>query len=188
MIRMNTVLRFMKNSRLCAAFCAFALSAIGMILPPLAHAAPDAVSCATDPAHRALDFWLGDWTIAAPGAPADANSAVSTGLGECVVVEHWSGEVNHTGENIFGYSADDQSWHGFFADSKGHLHVFLNGTVASGVAQFTGPNRGPDGETVLNRITIRRIDADHVEQMWEKSSDGGKTWSRQFLLQYTRKH
>lgn len=187
MIRINTVPSFVTNSRLRLAFCALALTAIGMILPPPVHAAPDAPSCATDPAYRTLDFWLGDWTIAAPGAAADATSTVSADLGECVVVEHWNGEDNHIGENIFGYSADDQSWHGFFADSKGHVHVFLSGTVASGVAQFTGPNRGPDGATVLNRITVRRIDADHVEQKWEKSTDGGKTWSRQFLLQYARR-
>jgi hypothetical protein len=134
-----------------------------------------------------LDFWLGDWTIAAAGQPPDASSTVSAGLGQCVIAEHWQGERNHSGENLFAYSAGDQSWHGMFADNEGHAHVFLDGKVASGSAQFTGPSRGEQGEAVLNRITIRRVDPTHVEQLWEKSADNGKTWSRQFLLQYSRR-
>jgi hypothetical protein len=151
--------------------------------PPGARAAENG-PCAANPQSRALDFWLGDWTIAAPGG-GDASSHVTQDLDHCLVVERWQGG-EETGVNLFGYSADDGSWHGLFANNQGKIHAFLNGTVASGVAVFTGPNRGPDGTTIQNRITIRRIDANHAEQSWEKSSDGGKAWTTLFRLGYTR--
>lgn len=151
---------------------------------PGARAAENA-PCAASQQSRELDFWLGDWTIAAPGG-GDASSKVTPDLDHCLVVERWQGG-DETGVNLFGYSADDGGWHGLFANNQGKIHAFLNGTVASGVAVFTGPNRGPDGSTVQNRITVRRIDANHVEQSWEKSSDDGKTWTMLFRLGYTRK-
>jgi putative sterol carrier protein len=134
-----------------------------------------------------MDFWLGDWKIGVPNEGVNATSRVSLELGDCVVVERWDGGDGHKGENVFGYSADDKSWHGMFADSVGHVHVFVDGRVAADSAEFTGPSRGPHGEAVLNRITIRSAGQDHVQQVWAKSSDGGKTWTTVFHGEYTRK-
>ncbi|HTW81534.1 MAG TPA: hypothetical protein VME23_18455 [Terracidiphilus sp.] len=154
---------------------------------PQAFAAASAGPCVSNPDNRALDFWLGQWTIAAPGGSPSATSTVSLELDECVVVERWDGGRGHTGENLFAYSADDQSWHGMFADNEGRVHVFVDGKASPGLAFFNGPSRGPNGETILNRVTIRRIDANKVEQEWEKSSDGGRTWTIAFRGEYMRK-
>ena len=156
-------------------------------LLPRAMASPDAASCGASPANRALDFWLGNWTIAAPGGSQNATSTVTLELNKCLVVERWDGGRGHSGENFFAYSADDKSWHGLFADNAGRVHVFLNGKAAPGSAQFTGPNQAPKGETVLNRVTISRTDANHVEQLWQKSSDQGKTWTTVFRGEYQRR-
>lgn len=154
---------------------------------PRAFGSADSGGCARQPESRALDFWLGEWKIGVSNENVDAVSKVSLELGDCVVVERWDGGDGHVGENIFGYSADDKSWHGMFADSVGHVHVFVDGRVGPETAVFKGPSRGEHGEIVLNRITIRRIDHDHVQQMWSKSSDGGKTWTTVFDGKYTRK-
>lgn len=156
-------------------------------LPLRASGSSDKTPCASQPESRALDFWLGDWKIAVPNENTNAFSKVSLELGDCVVVERWDGGDGHVGENIFGYSADDKSWHGMFADSVGHVHVFLDGHVGPDAAVFRGTSRGEHGETVLNRITVRRIDRDHAQQTWAKSSDGGKTWITVFDGRYTRK-
>ena len=162
------------------------MMAAGFSFPPQALAAGDTGPCSAQPVNRAFDFWLGDWTIAAPGGSSNATSKVRLELNECLVVERWDGGHGHAGENLFGYSADDKSWHGLFADNEGRVHVFLNGKVGAGSAEFTGPSQAPGGEIVLNRVTIRRIAADHVEQLWEKSSDQGKTWTTVFRGEYTR--
>jgi hypothetical protein len=143
-------------------------------------------TCATNAETRQLDFWLGNWKIGGPGAGPSAKSNVSIELDQCMVVERWDGGRGHRGENIFGYSPEDQSWHGLFADNMGRVHVFVDGQVASGAAEFIGPSRGPNGEPVLNRVRIVRIGADTVNQTWEKSADNGATWKMEFRGEYSR--
>jgi hypothetical protein len=108
-------------------------------------------------------------------------------LDKCIIVETWDGGRGHTGENWFGYNADDKSWHGMFADNQGRVHVFVNGKVASGSAEFSGPSQGTDGQMIVNRVRIVRIGPDRAEQIWEKSSDHGATWTTEFRGEYSRK-
>jgi hypothetical protein len=150
-------------------------------------AGSDAGPC-TATENRELDYWLGDWVISAPGGTWSSTSKVRLSLDQCVVVENWDDGKDHKGENLFGYSADDKSWHGFFADNRGRVHVFVDGRVASGVAEFRGPSTGEDGQIVLNRVRIVRDTPDKAEQIWEKSTDSGKTWSTAFRGEYTRKN
>ena len=144
-------------------------------------------SCAAHPESQKLDYWLGNWAIVALGGAADASSQVSRSLDKCVVVENWKGEQNHFGENVFGYSAGDKSWKGFFADNRGHVHVFVDGHVSAGKAEFEGPSRSDKGEKELNRIRITRLSNNKVEQTWDKSTDNGAKWKRLFRLEYTRR-
>jgi hypothetical protein len=73
-----------------------------------------------------------------------------------------------------------------FADNEGRVHLF-EGKVAAGLADFRGSSRGRNGEAELHRITISRLSADRVEQVWEKSSDNGATWAKVFDGVYTRR-
>ncbi len=148
--------------------------------------AATASPCVSNPHNRELDFWVGSWSIGAPGSSGDAHSTVSLSLDKCLVVENWDGGRGHSGENVFGYSADDKSWYGLFADNEGRVHVFTSGKVSSGSAQFEGTSRGENGETVSNRVKIVRVNPDAVEQTWEKSNDNGSTWKLVFRGQYSR--
>lgn len=147
--------------------------------------ATESPRCATIAQSRQLDFWLGHWTIVGPDGKPNGTSRVHLALASCVIIESWSGGQGHEGENMFAYSQDDGIWHGMFADNEGRVHVFA-GTVNSGVAIFSGPSRGPNGENFLNRITIARAKSEGVMQLWEKSANGGATWSTEFRGKYTR--
>jgi hypothetical protein len=151
-----------------------------------AFAAADEGACSADPESRQMDFWVGDWTVTYPGMPGSAASKVDLVLDKCVIVESWDGGKGHRGENIFAYSSDDKNWHGMFADNQGRVHVF-EGKVAQGSAEFMGPSRGPKGEAVLNRVKVVRLNADKVQQSWEKSTDNGATWTMEFRGEYARK-
>jgi hypothetical protein len=160
---------------------------LGLVLTSTnALAAADASPCATNPENRQFDYWLGDWKIGAPGSSGNAHSTVSLSLDKCLIVENWDGGRGHSGENIFGYSADDKSWYGMFADNEGRVHVFTSGKVTSGSAEFQGTSRGPNGENVLNRVKVVRVSPDKVEQTWEKSSDNGRSWNLVFRGEYSR--
>lgn len=156
-------------------------------LTPAAFGATDAEPCSTTPESRQLDYWLGNWAIGGPGASANATSRVYLALDKCMVIESWDGGRGHKGQNMFAYSADDKRWHGMFVDNEGRVHVFVDGNVASGTAEFSGPSKGSNGKEVLNRVRIIRLGPDKVEQVWDKSTDNGVTWSTAFSGQYSRK-
>lgn len=158
----------------------------GLAFATNGFAATEVESCAANSANRQLDYWLGNWTIGSAGSPGNAHSTVTLSLDKCLVVENWDGGGGHHGENVFGYSADDKSWYGMFADNEGRIHVFTSGQVADGTAEFEGTSRGPDGESILNRVKVTRLNPNKVEQTWEKSNDHGATWNVVFRGEYSR--
>jgi hypothetical protein len=182
-IYMNTLRAIFKSNVSRATFLEILA---GFVLATNAFAATDSASCARNPDNRQLDYWLGNWKVGAEGSSGNAHSTVSLSLDECVVVENWDGGRGHYGQNLFGYSADDKNWYGMFADNESRVHVFTSGKVSSGSAEFEGTSRGPNGETVLNRVKVARLGPDKVEQTWEKSSDNGMTWSTVFHGEYSR--
>jgi hypothetical protein len=149
-------------------------------------AANDPAPCASNSANRQLDYWVGNWKVGAEGSSWNAHSTVSLSLDKCLVIETWDGGRGHRGENVFGYSADDKNWYGMFADNEGRVHVFTSGKVSSGSAEFQGASRGPNGESVLNRVKVTRKNPNQVEQTWEKSTDNGTTWNVVFRGEYSR--
>jgi hypothetical protein len=166
---------------LISAVCAVALA-------PAASRAAGQAACAANAHGRQLDYWVGDWLVTNPGESGNqSSSTVRLALEQCVVIENWSDHKGHDGENIFGYSEGDASWRGMFFDNRGHVHVFVDGKVDAGAAEFSGPSRGAHGEALLNRIRLRRVTPDHLEQTWEKSADQGRTWTQQFRLEYARR-
>jgi len=153
---------------------------------PSAVLAQDSPSCAANPQSRQLDFWLGNWTVTAPGGSITATSKVSLALDQCLLVENWDGGRGHSGENMFAYSPEENAWYGMFADNTGRVHVFSEGKVESGIAEFRGTSHDLKGETVLNKVRVVRIDANRVEQTWQKSTDNGATWTTEFRGAYSR--
>jgi hypothetical protein len=160
------------------------IAAVAVILSATAWAA-DVAPCSANSESRQLDFWLGNWTISVPGFSGNSASKVSLSLDKCLIVESWNDGRGHDGQNTFGYSGDDKSWYGMFADNKGRVHVFTSGTVSGGIAEFNGSS-GTNEEKALNRVKIARLSADKVEQTWEKSSDNGHSWKTVFRGEYSR--
>lgn len=152
---------------------------------PSITATTNQTPCSEHSASRQLDFWLGDWAIQ-NGGGSPASSKVFLTLDKCEVVESWHDAQGHAGENRFAYNYEHKSWLGMFADNRGHVHVFTDGKISGNAAEFYGPTRNPDGTTVLHRIRVTRESADKVDQIWEKSTDGGKTWTTVFRGEYTR--
>jgi hypothetical protein len=162
------------------------LVAIGAFVATSSFGAADGETCATNPESRQLDYWLGNWTVGAPGSGPNAISKVTLSLDQCLVVENWDGGRGHSGQNTFAYSPDDKTWYGMFAHNQGRVHVFTSGKISSSSAEFQGTSHGPKGETVLNRVSIVRRSPNKVEQIWEKSSDNGASWTIVFRGEYSR--
>jgi hypothetical protein len=165
--------------------------AVALVRPAAANpTAPAAAAAAqgacTAPEYRALDFTLGTWSVVDGQGDPIGTSKIESEFSGCVVVENWvSPDGSAKGRNIDAYSNDDKQWHRLFIDNRGHVHNF-EGTAPGAKVEYQGPSKGPNGEDMLNRLTIEREGADKMRQLWEKSSDGGKTWQRAFQGVFTR--
>ncbi len=119
--------------------------------------------------------------------PQAQGTARSTSLDGCLVTESWSSDTtNHKGENTLAYNADDKAWRALFVDNQGRMHA-LKGTVTTGVAELQGPSRDENGHAIVKRVRIVRVDADHSQQIWERSADNGRTWTTEYRMDYLRR-
>jgi len=59
---------------------------------------------------RQFDFWLGEWSVRTPTAPAavpNSPSVISTAVGGCAVLENW---INGSGRSVSAYDAATGRW------------------------------------------------------------------------------
>jgi hypothetical protein len=154
--------------------------------PPARIRPQSAAGACSAPEYHALDFTIGDWAVSDSQGNAIGTSEIRSDLGGCVVVENWVAPGGSpSGRNLDGYNQEDKRWRRYFADTRGHAHVF-EGTSNGDSIQYEGTSKGPKGEAVLNRLTIRKDGPDKMTQIWQKSSDGGKTWEPAFQGVFSR--
>ena len=165
----------------------FLVCAFSILATVPAMAADEAASCGVSADARQLDYWLGDWGVASPGMAGKGHSTVHLSLDKCLVIESWGSDTSaHEGENFLAYNGEDKAWYGLLVDNHGRVHM-MKGSVAPGTAEFQGPARDKSGSEVLKKVRVARLNADNVEQIWEKSTDGGVTWTTDFKMEYVRR-
>jgi hypothetical protein len=166
--------------------CVIVVAALLLYLSSVRPALGATGPCADQTETRQLDYWLGHWaTAGGDGAPGNTSS-VSVSLEKCLFIEHCQNGKGHQSEKMFAYDAEAKNWTGMFADNEGRVHIFVDGKVSSGTAEFHRPSRGPKGEAELNRLRVARVATDKIEETWEKSTDNGRTWTRVYRAEYSR--
>ncbi|MEK7833798.1 MAG: hypothetical protein AAB401_22110 [Acidobacteriota bacterium] len=138
----------------------------------------------SQPEHRQFDFWIGDWDVTVGGKAAGTNS-IQLILGDCVLLENWTGSKGGNGKSFNLFNSAKGKWQQTWVDSGGNV-LELYGEFKNGVMQLTGENL-INGKKALQRITWHPLDKDRVRQHWEQSQDDGKTWSTAFDGLYSRK-
>jgi tetratricopeptide (TPR) repeat protein len=142
--------------------------------------------CADAP-HRAFDFWVGDWTVTTQNGPKVGDSSIKRILNDCVILESWTGAGGGTGQSFNNYDSRSKTWKQFWVDASGSRQEYEEGVYRDGSLRFTGHNPSPKGEPVQQRFTFFNLDPNHVRQLQEQSTDGGKTWTVVYDFYYARK-
>ncbi|HET7294681.1 MAG TPA: hypothetical protein VFM88_19825 [Vicinamibacteria bacterium] len=166
---------------------------LNLCLPIAAQAPPSpgppaGAPCAKAAEFRQLDFWVGDWSVTSSGAPA-GESRVEKILGDCVILENWTGVRGLVGKSFNLWDATTKEWRQTWVDSTGGLHEY-HGAFADRkmvyVADLLQP--GPDGALRPTRLRMTFFDlSGTVRQLGEQSTDGGKTWTVSYDLLYSKK-
>lgn len=136
------------------------------------------------PEHRQFDFWVGDWDVQAGGQQAGTNT-IQLILGDCVLMENWTGSKGGTGKSFNLYDSAKGKWQQTWVDNGGNV-LELYGEFKDGVMRLTGENIR-NGKKTLQRISFFPLEKDRVRQLWEQSQDDGKTWTAAFDGLYIRK-
>jgi len=154
-----------------------ALAAV-LLFAAAAHAQP--MSCA-GPEHRQFDFWVGDWRVTTPDGKHAGDNRIEKVLDGCALHESWQGASGGRG---FSYNAYDRTrgvWHQTWVDKQGNV-LLLEGGLKDGAMVLSGAQGG-----ALNRITWTPNKDGSVRQLWEASTDQGKTWQTAFDGLYRKK-
>jgi hypothetical protein len=131
--------------------------------------------CRTD-AHRAFDFWVGEWVVYDPAGNVSGHNTIELVLGGCALHESWESASGGDGHSYSFYDAASGKWHQTWIDAAGGA-LYLDGEW-TGEVMVLG-----DG---TNRVTWTPVPGDGVRQHWETTADGGTTWTTAFDGQYVR--
>lgn len=164
---------------------ALVLLAAILLGTPVLSAAQSAGPASCDTAeHRQFDFWIGEWDVTTPDGKTAGQNSITRELKGCVLHEHWSGAGGMNGQSFNIWDRVKKQWHQTWVADNGNV-LLLDGSFQNGVMQLTGESGGSSSRT-LNRITWSPSTDGVVRQLWEVSSDSGKTWKTAFDGRYRR--
>jgi hypothetical protein len=162
--------------------------AIASMLPIWAGAQSPTPPPCTGPEHRQFDFWVGEWDVTLPnGSPAGTNRIRAINAG-CALQEEWTGASGSTGTSLNAFDTSTGRWHQTWVGNDG-LVLLLDGGLRDDAMELSGITTGADGTKTLHRIRWTPLGGTPatVRQLWESSSDDGKTWTVAFNGLYRKR-
>ena len=139
-------------------------------------------------AARQFDFWLGEWDCSwsEGGNHRVASNSVYLDLGGAVVVESFDGRpsLEFQGMSFSVYDRVAKCWKQTWVDSEGGYLDFTGG-FENGVMELRRTGE-VDGAPALFRMRWENIEADRLDWSWQRSDDGGETWTSLWELEYSR--
>jgi hypothetical protein len=145
------------------------------------------------PVYRQFDFWIGEWEAFGPNGQKAGDSKVSLMLDSCTVLEEWSSATIQRGLRFAGksfnmYNSARQRWQQYWVDNTGAITEYVNGKYENGKMILQTENTKINDTTwQIQKMTFYDLDKNKMRQHGETSSDGGKTWTTSFDLEYRRK-
>jgi hypothetical protein len=136
------------------------------------------------PESRQLDFWIGNWDVTTDGKTKIGSSRIESIVGGCVILENYS-QAGFEGKSFNFFDSVLGKWRQTWVDSFGGVCEFT-GQYRDGAMRSEGETHRRDGQTILRRMTLSKLDANRVRQYSEKSTDGGETWSVAYDYIYVR--
>jgi tetratricopeptide (TPR) repeat protein len=136
--------------------------------------------------HRQFDFWLGEWNVFNPAGEQVGTSSILNLAEGCAVFENWTNTQGKTGKSLNFYNRDKDKWQQTWVGFDGGVLEFA-GEYLNGAMRYSTETTAKDGKKTLQKLTFFNLSPDRVRQLWEQSSDEGKTWTVVFDGLYVRR-
>lgn len=130
--------------------------------------ASQATSC-DSAAHRAFDFWLGNWQVYKPDGSIAGKNRVQQAHNGCVITEQYSTASGFSGQSINIYDKQRKLWHQSWADSSGSLLLLEGKALDDGMA-LSGSSLQADGSELRHQIRWTALPDGTVRQLWQTKS------------------
>lgn len=144
-----------------------------------------ATPCMFQAENRQFDFWIGEWDVMNPQNQQAGTSSIQRVVGGCVIFENWTGNGGGDGKSFNFYDAGKKKWRQVWVGIGGNV-VDFEGEYKDGAMRYTSVSVGANGQKTLGRMTFFNL-GDKVRQLWETSTDDGKTWTVAFDGTYIKK-
>lgn len=143
----------------------------------------DQKTCASEEAKQ-FDFWVGKWEATWEGGKGVNN--ISKILDGCVIFEEFDATPSSPmiGKSVSVYSKRTGKWHQTWVDNSGGYLDFVgqwqnDRMILSRSFELKDHN-------IMQRMVWYNITSDQFDWNWEKSVDGGKTWTVSWQIHYSR--
>ncbi|MGC2235598.1 MAG: tetratricopeptide repeat protein [Pyrinomonadaceae bacterium] len=134
---------------------------------------------------RQFDFWVGDWDVYNTAGQKAGTNTIQLFSDGCGLMENWTSTVAGDGKSINYYDASTQKWYQNWIGSGGGA-LRYSGNFKDGVMRFEGETVS-GGKKTLQKLTFTKIDENTVRQLFEASTDDGKTWAVTTDLKYVKR-
>ncbi len=152
-------------------------------------AAPDAAAPSLPTESRQFDFWLGEWDVSWNGG-AGTNSVTRILDGQ-VIQERFTAfaaspdDKPFIGMSVSVFDLASGKWRQTWVDNSGSYMDFTGAYVDGKLTLYT--ERTVDGKPGAYRMVFYNIAESSLDWDWERSEDGGQTWTLLWRIHYQRR-
>lgn len=159
--------------------------------------APDerAYSAFSEDKHRQFDFWIGEWDVNLRMIQADlsfkdaikARANIYSILNGKAILELWD-SVPIKGYSLRYYDPTAEQWVLWlnWPSPNTSRTTSLSGEFRHGRGEFRNQFTTPDGQTITQRYSFNDITPFSLRWDDLNSNDGGKTWRKNWRMEFTR--
>lgn len=138
------------------------------------------------PGPRQFDFWLGEWDVTW-GDGQHARNRIEAVLDGHVILENFDGRaaIPLQGMSVSVFHPVREVWQQTWVDNTGNYWSFAGRLAEGRMILATTVER--DGQPIGLRMVWFNLQPNALDWHWERSDDGGQTWSVLWALHYTRR-
>jgi hypothetical protein len=153
---------------------------------------PRPPACADQPVRRQFDFWIGTWDVYPWAAPVGTAQPIGQNVitaieAHCALLEEWTSARGTSGRSFNWYDQNLLTWRQLWIDQSGSTLDYTRGEFRDNAMHFRGWTRGPNGVRTEQKLAFILIHVDTVRQLFEASTDSGRTWASTFDARYIRR-